>query len=309
MNTVFNILWFEDEISWFRMEENRIKAILDKHYLESNICRKNGDDFTEGEIIGNKYDLILMDFKLADDVTGDQIVSTIRQNRVLTDILFYSSEEQKMLESIRSKLPLIDGIYLAKRDYITFTEKVEGLISKIVRRTEDIVNLRGFVMDGSCDFELRIKEILNIAWHKFSDVEKDSLDEAALNNISSIEKRQKKTKKKVVETPPLFLSAVNGKYFFSHSDRLSLLTRVIDILQKNYGLEENQVLNSFKSCYENEISAYRNALGHRKASDNCIEIKGKVISVDERLHQKMRTKIREYDMIISQLEQFVTNEM
>ena len=163
MNTFFKILWFEDEVTWFNMEKLRINSILQEHYLVPEIVRKNGDDFDISEITGNEYDLIMMDYKLAAEATGDIIVSAIRQNDILTDILFYSSEEQDMLAAVTKGMPPIDGVYLTKRDYTIFTEKAEKLITKIVKRSEDIVNLRGFVLDNTSDFELRIKEILNLS--------------------------------------------------------------------------------------------------------------------------------------------------
>lgn len=136
MNTFFKILWFEDEVTWFNMEKLRINSILQEHYLVPEIVRKDGDDFDISEITGNEYDLIMMDYKLVVVTKG---------------------------------MPPIDSVYLTKRDYTIFTEKAEKLITKIVKRSEDIVNLRGFVLDNTSDFELRIKEILNICWQKFSD--------------------------------------------------------------------------------------------------------------------------------------------
>lgn len=91
-------------------------------------------------------------------------------------------------------MPPIDGVYLTKRDYTIFTEKVRNLISKIVKRSEDLVNLRGFVMDGSSDFEVRIQEILNIVWHKFDESEKDVLERAVQKTIKRNENRDQKTK-------------------------------------------------------------------------------------------------------------------
>ena len=97
MNTIFKILWFEDEPTWYNMERLRVEGILKTHYLVPSIIRKSGDDFNIDELTGNDYDLILMDFKLADEVTGDTIVAALRESSILTDILFYSSEEEAML--------------------------------------------------------------------------------------------------------------------------------------------------------------------------------------------------------------------
>ena len=310
MNTAFKILWFEDEVSWYNMERLRINAILQAHYLTSEIVRKDGDDFDITELTGNDYDLIIMDYKLAEGTTGDTVVSAIRKNNILTDILFYSSEEQNMLAAISQGMPPIDGVYLTKRDYTIFTEKAENLISKIVKRSEDLVNLRGFVLDGSSDFEVRIQEILNIVWNKFTEEEKNVLEEAVQKNIKRNEKRDQKTKQKVLAETPTFPAAVNSMHFFSHSDRLYLLEKAIKIMLENYNLTEEEEYSSFKSNYENEISHYRNALGHRKSTDNVIEItKGTVIPIDEALHQKMRRNLTRYNKLIEQLELFVTEEI
>lgn len=310
MNTLFKILWFEDEVFWYNMERLRINAILQEHYLTPQIVRKNGDDFDIAELTGNDYDLILMDYKLAEGTTGDTIVSAIRKNNILTDILFYSSEEQNMLAAISKEMPPIDGVYLTKRDYTIFTEKVRNLISKIVKRSEDLVNLRGFVMDGSSDFEVRIREILNIVWHKFDESEKDVLEKAVQKTIKRNENRDQKTKQKVLAENPTFPAAVNSIHFFSHSDRLYLLEKVIKILLENYNLTAEEEFSSFKSNYEEEISHYRNALGHRKSTDDVIELtKGNFIPIDEELHQKMRKNLTRYNHLIEQLEKFVTEKM
>ena len=308
MNTTFNILWFEDELTWFLMEEVRIKDILSRHFLNPSIIRKNGDDFNIQELLGNDYDLILMDYKLADGKTGDMIVSQLRKNNILTDILFYSSEEENMRAAILKNTPPIDGFYLTKRNNEVFTEKVERIITKIIKRSEDLVNLRGFVMDGSCDFEVRIHQILTVVWDKLKPEEQEVLECATLKNIHRNEERNSKTRNKVICEHPIFPVAVNEKHFFTHTDRLYLLNKVINILQRNYGLRNDEIIDDFKKNYELNVSRYRNALGHKKASEDHIEIaQGEIVPVDEALHQKMRKNLRQYDALISELEYFVAN--
>lgn len=309
MNTTFRILWFEDEVAWFKMEKLRVNEILTEYYLKPEIVRKSGDDFNIDEMTSNNYDLILMDYKLSEGITGDIIVSAIRENNILTDVLFYSSEEQNMLAAITKEMPPIDGVYLTKRDYKEFTEKVKKLIGKIVRRSEDIVNLRGFVMDVASDFEVRIQEILNIVWNRFNDTEKDILENAVNTKIEKNEKRDQKNKQKVLKSRPIFQSAVNNKHFFSHSDRLYLLEEAINILIENYNLTEEE-FSSFKRKYEENISHYRNALSHKKPTDNSIEItKNTWIPLDEELHQKMRENLNRYNDLIEKLEEFINKQI
>ena len=305
MNTHFKILWFEDEISWFKMEKVRIEAILNEHFLTTDIDRKDGDEFKIEELTGNIYDLIIMDYKLAAGKTGDKILDAIRNDNILTDVLFYSSQEKEMIAAISKGLPQLDGVYLTKRDNELFTQKAKNLIKKIVKRSEDIVNLRGFVLDYSSDFEVRIKEILSIVWNKFNDDEKQILNNEIQNNIQQIEKRNKNTKQKVLKADPVFPKAINDNHFFSHSDRLFVLDKTIKILLENYDLFKEKEYESFKLNYEKNISHYRNALGHRKSTENTIEINKVSTPIDEELHQKMRQNISRYNFLIEQLEKCV----
>lgn len=306
MNTRFKILWFEDEIAWFRMEQKHIEEFLEKYCLLPEINRKDGDDFDINELTGNDYDLILLDYKLASGQTGDKIVAEIRNNNILTDVLFYSSEEEEMLKALLLAKPYIDGVYLTKRDYTIFTEKAGNLIDKIIRRSEDLVNLRGFVMDEVSDFEVRIKDVLNDVWDRLTEEERASLEDSTRKTIKRNECRSKKTQQKVMSENPIFIAAVNNRYFFSNSDRLYLLEKVVEILLEKYQLPSKPVYDSLKANYEKHISNYRNALGHKKSTDDVIEItKGNCVAVNNELHQEMRKNLIVYNKIITDIESFV----
>lgn len=309
MNCIFKILWFEDEPTWYRMQVIRLNQLMNKHCLKADITRKNGDDFDMADLCGNEYDLILMDYKLASGNTGDAIISSIRSQNILTDILFYSSQYDEMLTAIQNVSPPIDGVYYADRKLELFQIKIEKLVDKIVKRSEDLINLRGFVLDNSCDFEVRIKEILNIAWQKFTEKEQVILEEAVKKAIKINDKRQIDNQKKVISQPTMFPPAVNNEHFFSHSDRLYLLTKVIKILQDDYGFQPKPEHENFKGNYEESISQYRNALGHRKSGENTIEIRKQLVPIDETLHQKMRTNINIYDSLIKEIELYITQSV
>ena len=307
MNTIFRILWFEDELTWFRMEQMRIEEILKKHYLIPYISRKDGEGFDVAELTGNDYDLILMDYKLAGGKTGDTIVSAIRENNILTDILFYSSEEQNMLLALSKGMPSIDGIYLTKRNYAIFTEKAEKLIGKIVKRSEDVVNLRGFVLDNTSDFELRIKEILNICWQKFNDEQKKSLTEKTIELLneknSGITEGVEKTKDKG------FSYANNEKYLLTVADRLGIIQAALKILFLDYNLPKSLCPSNFKKYYSDKINVYRNKLGHIKFGEKLIQIEGKAVEINQELHRLLRKNIAEVEETINNLEKYITKNM
>lgn len=306
MNTTFRILWFEDEPIWFNMEKMRIESILQAHYLRPLINRKNGNDFQIDELMGNDYDLIIMDFKLADEITGDTIVTALRENNILTDTLFYSSEEEAMLATIRSKMPPIDGVYLTKRDYTIFTEKVGKVIEKIVKRSEDIVNLRGFVLDNTSDFELRIKEILNICWQKFDDSQKSALSEAILELLGRKETWIAKQVKKAKSASVVFEYANNDEHLLSISDRLDIFQAILPIISKICNLSFDYCQSDFKQYYIDKINVYRNRLGHIIFGEKTIRIKGNDVEINQELHRLLRKNIAEIDYKICMIEDSIT---
>lgn len=309
MNTFFKILWFEDEVTWFNMERLRINSILQEHYLIPEIVRKDGDDFDISELTGNDYDLIIMDYKLAAEATGDAIVSAIRKSDILTDVLFYSSEEQNMLFAVANGMPPIDGVYLTKRDYTIFTEKAEKLISKIVKRSEDIVNLRGFVLDNTSDFELRIKEILNICWQKFNDEQRQLLMEITNNLLDG--KRSWTTKQ--IETAKasgnVFTYANNDNRLLGVADRLDIMQEVLPILFSEYNFPKTNCPSDFKKYYIGKVNVYRNRLGHLKFGEKTVKIAGKEVEINQELHRLLRKNIAEVDKIIEEIEIHITESM
>lgn len=309
MNTTFKILWFEDELAWFNMEKLRIEEILGTHYLIPVIERKDGDDFDLEEITGNDYDLIFMDYKLAERKTGDTIVAAIRNSDILTDILFYSSEEQNMLSAIRAQMPPIDGVYLTKRDYTIFTEKAQRIIEKIVKRSEDVVNLRGFVLDNTSAFEVRIREILNICWQKFTEEQRDALTQTLTKLLESKAARVSNQIDTVQHAECTFTYANNDEYMLGIADRLDILQTVLPILTGEYKMPSTIVPSKFKQYYIEQVNRYRNKLSHITLGEKTIHINGRDVEINQDLHRLLRRNISEVDSKIQEIETYITNHI
>ena len=309
MNTTFKILWFEDEPAWFNMEKLRIEEILRTHYLIPVIERRDGDDFDLEELTGNDYDLIFMDYKLAEGKTGDTIVAAIRNSDILTDILFYSSEEQNMLSAIREQMPPIDGVYLTKRDYTIFTEKAQRIIQKIVKRSEDVVNLRGFVLDNTSAFEVRIREILNICWQKFTQEQKNTLTQTLTKLLEGKKVWVSSQIDTAQQAECTFTYANNGEYILSIADRLDILQTVLPILVEEYSMPNTIVPGKFKQYYIEQVNMYRNRLSHITLGEKTIRIKGRDVEINQDLHRLLRRNISEVDSKIQKLETYLTNHI
>lgn len=309
MNTTFKILWFEDEPVWFNMEKLRVEGILKTHYLIPVIERRDGEDFDLEELTGNDFDLIFMDYKLAEGKTGDTIVAAIRNSDILTDILFYSSEEQNMLSAIREQMPPIDGVYLAKRDYTIFTEKAQRIIQKIVKRSEDVVNLRGFVLDNTSAFEVRIREILNICWQKFTQEQKNTLTQTLTKLLEGKKAWVSSQIDTAQQAECTFTYANNGEYILSIADRLDILQTVLPILIEEYSMPNTIVPEKFKQYYIEQVNMYRNRLSHIIFGEKTIRIKGRDVEINQDLHRLLRRNISEVDSKIQKLETYLTNHI
>lgn len=176
MNLDFKILWIEDNTGWYEASEIIVEELLKTHCLKCKIDRKqNNNEIDFSQLTGNHYDLILMDYDLGTtSKKGNEIILNIRKEKILTDILFYSSNYNKMIEAVITLSQIddgvLDGVYYSSRGD-TFYEKIGNLIQKIISRSETPHFLRGFVLDGACNFENRVCAILEKCWSLFNEDE------------------------------------------------------------------------------------------------------------------------------------------
>lgn len=98
-----------------------------------------------------------------------------------------------------------------------------------------IVNLRGFFLDNTSDFEVRIKELLNLAWTKLPE-SRDRMNKAMIDSLDNIEKFTSKNLGKIRKNDPLYECANNHKYALTIRNRVKILSEIIDILVNEKGL-------------------------------------------------------------------------
>jgi len=309
MNYKFNILWFEDEPGWYRGAVRKAKSFTEIHSLECNPERVRSSEFDLSKLQDKKYDLILIDYDLKSAETGEKVIKKIRDTEIYTDILFYSSEYESMIKSVDGMKPPIDGVYYANRKMEEFNNKLQKIIDKVVCRSEDLINLRGFVLDNTSDFELRIKEIIKICWDKFTDNQKKVLSEKledVFKNKNNFLKAKISEAKKQDDT---FRFANDSDYLLSVADRLDLMIVVIGILTNEYSMKPILSECDFKDFYTHTIGKYRNRLGHVKIGDDKIKLDGRFIPIDQNLHRLLRQNVIDCEKKIVQLEEFVTEKI
>ncbi|MCM1266879.1 MAG: hypothetical protein NC302_03165 [Bacteroidales bacterium] len=315
MNVFFKVLWFEDQVLWRPASERKVRDIIERHNLLPEIMWKKGDEEDIEDELKKDYDLILMDYELR-GVTGNILIRQLRQLEIYTDVLFYSGNYEGMVRALYNinndapSIDPIDGVYFSSRKREELFPKLQKVIDKIVRRMQDIVSLRGVVLDNVSGFENQMQNILVLAINKFTEEQKKSLNNYAKSKLVTPAKNDYIKRIEEIESNSQVLQALVGApdYFLDSYKKARLIGKVINILTSEYGVDINEKYKRFANAYNDEIIKYRNALGHamrNNSNDREIyvgEIDGKPIRFNEELFRKLRASINEYQIVINEIE-------
>lgn len=330
MDLTFRIIWFEDVDEWYNTTSRRVSKYITKKNFKVDIKRvKKASDFDLGEYQLQNYDLLIVDYELekiyepngVKSIYGTQIIHMIRNGNFLNDILFYSSHGFDVINEVMKQEGL-QGVFIADRNNGEFLEKVQLLVDKAVRRTENLINIRGIVMDTTSGFDNKIRDLVSIIWPILGD------EEAKIaNNIKKkILKDNIKTAEKLDEKyPNINVSNIDdllSERDFSAIRQARLLSwciesneilkkRLQETLKKYLHLNNGEEQEKFFQLYKNDIVLYRNALAHVKSTPSIEskviigEVGGKSVEFDQQLCDKLRKTLISYENILDDMYKFV----
>ncbi len=306
MRLDYRILWIENDSHWQKTTEDMIKdSLSDTGFILKITPYKDYNEFvrnTNPEIYKG-YDLILIDFKLDNKLTGDNFIKQVRENNVYTDIIFYSQNSDE-LQNRFSELSL-EGVYISNRK--DFEDKFLQVFNKTIKKLEELNALRGLVMAETSRLDRIIEDILI----KHIDSEQALKDKA----IRILEESAKglfvdKTKK-INERGNLKAQNVGTvkfvKRILDSDKRARLLKKLIEIKKIDSEFEFNS--------YRTDVIDKRNELAH--AHSRVIEENGAIIkeilivekdedSLEEEFTTEKITQIRKriltYDGILEDLK-------
>lgn len=122
-------------------------------------------------------------------ITGDEIIRALREKRIYTDVVFYSSEFEAMQQEMRNTNQL-DGVFFADRNDLTVV--VDRVIKKNIRREYNIANIRGLIMDNSSEFDY-ICRITSVALFECLSLEKQvEIEEKAKEYVGAAQQQSTK---------------------------------------------------------------------------------------------------------------------
>lgn len=315
MNVIFKVLWYEDEVSWRPSSERKMIEIIERHNLLPQITWKKGDEIDAEEEFRKDYDLILMDYELR-GITGNILIKKLRQLDVYTDVLFYSGNFEKMVKALygveedNSNIEPVDGIYFSDRKGEELYSKLQKVVDKVVRKMQDVVSLRGVVLDNVSGFENQMQNILFLTINKFSDSQLENLNKYVTKELVIPAREEYIKRLEEIESSPQVLKKIveAPDYLLDSYKKARLIGRVIKILTNEYGFTLDEKYKKFADVYYSEIIQYRNALGHAmRNNDNnkdvyIGEINKVPIIFNEELFRKLRASINEYQKVIDAVE-------
>ena len=274
------------------------------------------------EIDFSDADIVLMDFNLSAENTWDTIISHIRDNdnHFYTEVLFYSSvaspsnfwehlkRTENKTEAYLRHLANRDGIYCSHRDELF--SKSERVIQTIIRKTQDLNNLRWLVMAETADIDEIMRKILLKICTKFSSM-------IAICNVPPCRSCGHRKKTTI---------QLNGTNLLETSDRSSTWQELVNsdsttranlynaiLVFLGLSLNSTSLLSTSIPIYRTfDDDTCRNILAHQPeewSTRILMQIRktdGTLESFDEARFNSIRQKIRDYKKIFLQLESELT---
>ncbi|PRZ22836.1 hypothetical protein [Flavobacterium granuli] len=175
MKIDYNILWIEDDNSWFETTSEIFKENLEEYGFNLNVNRKINLIEVDAEIKSNglkKTDILLIDFNLRNSDNGDVIINLLRNNEIYTDIIFYSSDLNSVKESMHRYF--MEGVYYSDRKEIE--HKFNLVFKTTIKKIEEINSMRGLVVGETSELDVCVEKLSLLFINDILKLEKKDID-------------------------------------------------------------------------------------------------------------------------------------
>lgn len=330
MDLTFRIIWFEDVDEWYNTTSRRVSRYIKNKNFKVDIMRiKKASDFDLTGYQLQNYDLLIIDYELekiyekdgVKNIYGTEIIHMIRNGNFLNDILFYSSHGFDVINQVMKQEGL-QGVFIADRNNGEFLEKVQLLVDKAIRRAENLINIRGIVMDTTSGFDNKIRDLISIIWPILGDKEAGIANDIKKKILNENIKTAEKLDKKYSNIDANNIDELLCERDFSAIRQARLLSWCIEsnemikkkfqeILKEYLNLNNGEEKAKFFELYKNDIVLYRNALAHIKNTpsiDSKViigEVDGKAVQFDQQLCDELRKKLLSYENILDEMYTFI----
>jgi hypothetical protein len=158
MSEDFTILWVEDKKSVVDEQIGEIEQYLRELGFKLVLLYDEEGSEVETFIQENpNIEIIVTDYNISEDYKGIDIIKLVREKEKLIDILLYS-----VVPEVYNDIEILKKV--GHYGFIEFMEgkdvadKLKLIIDKNIRRNQNIIFLRGFVISKVIDLELKLNE-------------------------------------------------------------------------------------------------------------------------------------------------------
>lgn len=249
MKIDYNILWVEDNKSWYDTTLELFREPLEEKGFELKSERKINFQQVEDLIQKDglqKYDMLLIDFTLPNSLDGDKIIELIRNNDIYTDVLFYSSAVENVRDSIRKHG--LEGVYTADREEIE--NKFNSVFSTTIKKFQHIVAMRGMIMQEVSSLDVQMLEIVSNYLQNNKDKKQLVIDRVFKDLIEFHERKLEESKK--IKDKNNFDKIIKDPLLFSSAQRASAVEEIINLFN----------IDNFIVDFRKEIIKVRNDFAH-----------------------------------------------
>lgn len=266
MNTEYKILWIDDSDDYYDSSYPIIEDIVRKNHMNPQIkYYQFFDEFQSSELehfdidTFNLYDQIIIDHALS-GTTGDKIIRDLRSRNIFTDIVFYSSNYDRMVGEIKEGSQL-DGVFFAHREDLS--RVVDNVIKKNLKREYDIANIRGLIMDSTSEFDYICRTTSLAMFSELSPDKKDIIIAKAKEYVGNAQSKSCGNFSKLQsqsDNDKYLKSAIESvDYIMDNKDRYNLMALILR------EFEGDEIFNDgFADTYQQKIIKPRNDLAHNK---------------------------------------------
>lgn len=330
MKYKYKILWFEDYHEQLKEQcEPPLRIYLESLGFDLTIQWEPAKLTAPSDRKYEKYDLIVTDLNLSEtgqeDTAGVEILNQIREYKIFTDVLIYSSSPDLLgkakagLKSPPERVSFCAG-------HGDLPDKVQKLIELGIRKVQNLENIRGLVITEAIDLENQMGEI---AHQYFSRLDRDRKRSKISRTKGCKADKIKFAQKKLKEIRALKASQLDRfctENCITAHDRFRLLSGAVKDSRKYYAAkaagetdrERLKTLNEQVAAltkiakdlgsFDSEVIAARNTLAHVKerAVGGTIALKGQAsngreITINQAWCVEMRKVVRKHAKNLSML--------
>lgn len=310
MRIDYRILWFEDNAFSYSTKKAFVKDIVEGFGFNFVEPQNEIDDSNVESISYDMFDLIIADMSLANGTTGMKLIDAIRKKSVFTEVLFYSSNGEKAVREELAKYE-IDGAYCSGRDNEDFEYKVREVVYTIIKKTQDLNNLRGLVMAETSELDKKMEDISFCYFVQNKSQESDSVFNEILKKIESdyLQNLSKSTmcdKKCTHKIRKKAIEEIINSLAFDSARKARTINKLIERVNfqiKDYGIED-----TFYNAYLEDIIRTRNLLAHSQSMINdkgyeilVSKLDGTEIFFDDKKMKDIRQRILLYEKLLDDL--------